>query len=83
MLSAERKVLKIGNSLGITFPAEFLRKLDLHQGDEIQIELENDRIVMKKSNKVDLPKGISKDFFDVFNETIEKYDETIKGLIDR
>jgi antitoxin MazE len=83
MVSAGRKVLKIGNSLGITFPAEFLRKLDLHQGDEIQIELENDRIVMKKSNKVDLPKGISKDFFDVFNETIEKYDETIKGLIDR
>ncbi|MCL6588031.1 MAG: AbrB/MazE/SpoVT family DNA-binding domain-containing protein [Anoxybacillus sp.] len=83
MLKAERKVLKIGNSLGVTFPAEFLQKLDLQHGDEIQLQLEDDRIVMKKSNKVDLPNGISKDFFDVLNETLEEYDETIKGLIER
>ncbi|ANB60455.1 putative addiction module antidote [Anoxybacillus voinovskiensis] len=83
MLHADRKVLKIGNSLGVTFPIEFLQKLDIHQGDEIQMELENNQIVIKKSNKVNLPKGISKDFFDVLNETIEEYDETIKGLIDR
>jgi len=83
MLKAERKVLKIGNSLGVTFPAEFLQKLDLQHGDEIQLQLEDDRIVMKKSNKVDLPNGISKDFFDVLNETLEEYDETIKGLIKR
>jgi antitoxin MazE len=83
MLSAERKVLKIGNSLGITFPMGFLNKLGIHQGDEIQMELEEDKIVIKKSKKVDLPKGISQDFFEVLNETLEEYDETIKGLIDR
>ncbi|WP_041638478.1 AbrB/MazE/SpoVT family DNA-binding domain-containing protein [Anoxybacillus flavithermus] len=83
MLYADRKVLKIGNSLGVTFPIEFLHKLDIHQGDEIQMELENNQIVIKKSNKVNLPKGISKDFFDVLNETLEEYDETIKGLVDR
>ncbi|MBB5354781.1 hypothetical protein HNR43_000740 [Anoxybacillus mongoliensis] len=47
------------------------------------MELENNQIVVKKSNKVNLPKGISKDFFDVLNETLEAYDETIKGLVDR
>ncbi|WP_183241396.1 AbrB/MazE/SpoVT family DNA-binding domain-containing protein [Anoxybacillus mongoliensis] len=83
MLHADRKVLKIGNSLGVTFPIEFLQKLDIHQRDEIQMELENNQIVVKKSNKVNLPKGISKDFFDVLNETLEAYDETIKGLVDR
>lgn len=83
MLSAERKVLKVGNSLGVTFPMEFLNKLGIHQGDEIQMELEEDKIVIKKSKKVDLPKGISRDFFEVLNETLEEYDETIKGLIDR
>ncbi|ASA97526.1 MAG: hypothetical protein KatS3mg080_0580 [Anoxybacillus sp.] len=83
MLSAERKVLKVGNSLGVTFPMEFLNKLGIHQGDEIQMELEEDKIVIKKSKKVDLPKGISQDFFEVLNETLEEYDETIKGLIDR
>ncbi|MGG3955496.1 AbrB/MazE/SpoVT family DNA-binding domain-containing protein [Bhargavaea massiliensis] len=83
MLSAERKVLKVGNSLGVTFPMEFLNKLGIHQGDEIQMELEEDKIVIRKSKKVDLPKGISQDFFEVLNETLEEYDETIKGLIDR
>lgn len=83
MLSTERKVLKVGNSLGVTFPMEFLNKLGIHQGDEIQMELEEDKIVIKKSKKVDLPKGISQDFFEVLNETLEEYDETIKGLIDR
>lgn len=83
MLYADRKVLKIGNSLGVTFPMEFLQKLDIHQGDEIQMELENNQIVIKKSNKVNLPNGISQDFFDVLNETLEAYDETIKGLVDR
>lgn len=83
MLSAERKVLKVGNSLGVTFPMEFLNKLGIHQGDEIQMELEEDKIVIKKSKTVDLPKGISQDFFEVLNETLEEYDETIKGLIDR
>ncbi|CUA80003.1 MULTISPECIES: AbrB/MazE/SpoVT family DNA-binding domain-containing protein [Anoxybacillus] len=83
MLHVERKVLKIGNSLGITFPSEFLQKLDIHQGDEIQMELEGNQIVIKKSNKVNLPKGISRDFFDVLDETLKEYDETIKGLVDR
>lgn len=83
MLYADRKVLKIGNSLGVTFPMEFLQKLDIHQGDEIQMELENNQIVIKKSNKVNLPNGISQDFFDVLNETLEAYDETIKRLVDR
>ncbi|EPZ37930.1 MULTISPECIES: AbrB/MazE/SpoVT family DNA-binding domain-containing protein [Anoxybacillus] len=83
MLHADRKVLKIGNSLGVTFPVEFLQKLDIHQGDEVQMEFKDNQIVIKKSNKVNLPEGISKDFFDVLNETLEEYDETIKGLVDR
>ncbi|KHF26752.1 SpoVT / AbrB like domain protein [Anoxybacillus sp. BCO1] len=81
MLHADRKVLKIGNSLGVTFPVEFLQKLDIHQGDEVQMEFKDNQIVIKKSNKVNLPEGISKDFFDVLNETLEEYDETIKGLL--
>jgi antitoxin MazE len=83
VLSAERKVLKIGNSLGVTFPVEFLNRLGIHQGDEIQMELEGDQIVIKKSKKVDLPKGISEDFFEILNETLEEYDKTIKGLVER
>lgn len=79
----ERKVTKIGNSLGITFPNEMLKRLNVSQGDEVIIEQADDEIIIRKNVKISLPKGISKDFFDVFNETLAEYDETIKGLRDR
>jgi antitoxin MazE len=43
------------------------------------MELEGDQIVIKK---VDLPKGISEDFFEILNETLEEYNKTIKGLVE-
>lgn len=80
---AERKITKIGNSLGVTFPIDLLNELDLNQGDEIRMEIEDDKIVIKRNNKVPLPNGISEDFFDVFHKNLKEYKETIDGLKDR
>lgn len=80
---ANRKITKIGNSYGITIPLEILEEVGLKQGDEIQLELENGVIQISKSRKVTLPQGISEDFFDIVKETMETYDQTLKGLIDR
>ena len=79
----ERKITKIGNSLGITFPADVLKQIEVSLGDQVNIELRNDEIVITKSKKVNLPKGISSDFFDVLNETITNYDTTLRRLKDR
>jgi antitoxin MazE len=79
----ERKVTKIGNSLGVTFPTELLKRLGLSQGDDVFIEEQGDAIVIRKSQKVQLPKGVSNDFFDILDKNMKQYDETIKGLVDR
>ncbi len=82
MSTKERRVTKIGNSLGITFPGEVLKKINISRGDEITIDVRGDEIILRKSRKIQLPQGISPDFFDVLNETMTEYDETIKGLRD-
>jgi antitoxin MazE len=80
----ERKVSKIGNSLGITM-TDALKQLGLKVGDTVQIDVrENDgEIVIKKVNKVTLPIGLNSDFLDTLSQVMEEYDETLKGLKDR
>ena len=80
---SERRITKIGNSLGVTFPSELLSQLDLNQGDEVTLVVENNSLIIRKSRKVNLPNGISEDFFDVVNESFENYGKTIKNLADR
>jgi len=80
---SERRITKIGNSLGVTFPSELLNQLDLNQGDEVTLVVENNSLIIRKSRKVNLPNGISEDFFDVVNESFENYGKTIKNLADR
>lgn len=42
----DRKVLRVGSSLGVIIPKDFAKELDLQAGDEIQIELCQDGIVL-------------------------------------
>lgn len=79
----ERKITKIGNSYGVTIPNDLLKKANIQYGDKIQLELVDATIQISKSKKVSLPDGISEDFFDIVQETMETYDQTISGLVDR
>ncbi|QKS72661.1 AbrB/MazE/SpoVT family DNA-binding domain-containing protein [Paenalkalicoccus suaedae] len=79
----ERKVTKIGNSLGVTFPADLLERLGVRQGDTVVMEEQDGALLIRKSQKVELPKGISPDFFDTLDANMTKYDQAIKGLVER
>lgn len=78
-----RKITQIGNSLGMTLSPEMLECLSVTKGEDIQVEMKEDELVIKKIKQVEYPAGISEDFFDVLNETVEKYDATLKELKDR
>lgn len=80
---AERKITKFGNSLGVTFPVDILTELNLNQGDEIRMEVEGEKIIIKRNNKIQLPDGISEDFFETFNKNVKAYKNTIEGLKNR
>jgi len=84
MVEMERKVSKFGNSLGITM-TDALKKIGLSQGDSVLIDVNQSmgEIIIRKSNKVALPNGISEDFMDTLSDVIEEYDQTLKSLKDR
>ncbi|NMB45970.1 MAG: AbrB/MazE/SpoVT family DNA-binding domain-containing protein [Firmicutes bacterium] len=63
MASVERKVSRIGNSVGVTLPPESLRRIGVKQGDEVTLQIKEEAIIVTKSRKVELPPGISPDFF--------------------
>ncbi|OXT15245.1 hypothetical protein B9K06_22300 [Bacillus sp. OG2] len=80
----ERKVTSVGNSLGVTFPAEVLDHLKLKKGDKIAFDLEDGSVKIQKARKApSLPKGIDAEFLEMMGEMIEEYDETFKGLAKR
>lgn len=79
----ERKVTKIGNSLGVTLPPEVLKHLGIVQGDEVCFDLGSDQVIIKKKANLQLPKGIDEEFLNQMSDMIREYDKTFKGLVDR
>ncbi len=77
-----RKVIAVGNSKGVSVPAEFLAKLDLAVGAEVDITLDekHDRIVIEPVRAKKYPKGIDRAFVAQVNEFIEQYRPALKEL---
>lgn len=53
-MSVIRKVVKVGNSLGITLPSELINEKKIKQGDPLSIELDShgDIVIKQISNEV-------------------------------
>lgn len=81
----ERKVTRIGNSLGVTMTEAF-KKLGIEHGDQVKIEIneQNGEIVIRKKRKhVEIPEGVDPTFFESLAKGMNEYDKTLKGLKDR
>lgn len=84
MVISERRITKIGNSLGLTLPTDALKAMHVEKGDEVQVELVGNQIIIKKVPKmIELPEGVPADFFDVLEEEMEAHHEALKGLVNR
>lgn len=51
-MSAEGKIRKIGNSLGVILPSYMLKKLRVGEGDTVVISIEDEEIKIKNSEAV-------------------------------
>ena len=80
MSSATQKIVKIGNSFGVTLPISFVRESGWKQGDEVTVESNGaEKMLLIK------PKGykkvkLSPEFFAWLDEISEEYEEAIKEL---
>lgn len=77
-----RKVCSIGNSQGVSIPAEVLEKLALSVGSEVDVKLdeESSRIIIEPVKKKKYPKGIDRKFVSQVSDFIEKYRPALKAL---
>jgi antitoxin MazE len=46
-------IQKWGNSLGLRLPSKFLKELNLHAGNAVNIDLDGEQIVIKKEYNLD------------------------------
>ncbi|WP_028777744.1 AbrB/MazE/SpoVT family DNA-binding domain-containing protein [Shimazuella kribbensis] len=81
----ERKVTKIGNSLGVTLPAEILKHLHVKQGDEVIFYLEEGKVSFKKRPAVNIEgfEDIDQEFLEGMKKLFDNYDDTLRNLVKR
>ncbi|OGW26527.1 MAG: hypothetical protein A2X59_00045 [Nitrospirae bacterium GWC2_42_7] len=77
-----RKICAIGNSRGVSLPADVLEKLHLAVGAEVTVELDEaqTKIIIEPVRKKKYPKGIDRKFVSQVNEFIEKYRPALDEL---
>lgn len=78
----QRKVLAVGNSKGVSIPAEYLARLELAVGSEVSITLDepHGRILIQPLRRPRTPKGLNRNFVNQVNEFIERYRPALEEL---
>ncbi len=78
----QRKLFAVGNSKGVSIPTEYLSKLELAVGSEVDVILDedHDRIVIEPVRTKRYPRGIDREFVAQVNEFIEQYRPALKEL---
>lgn len=78
-----RKITNIGNSLGVTLPTDFINSLNLSKGEHLDVFLEDDVIILKKTPPRPPSQEIDDDLLKLIFEEMEAHDEALKGLAKR
>ena len=75
-------MFSVGNSKEISIPADYLTKLDLAVGAEVDVTLDedHDRIVIEPVRKIKYPKSVDREFAAQVNDFIERYRPALKEL---
>ncbi|WP_047986562.1 AbrB/MazE/SpoVT family DNA-binding domain-containing protein [Ornithinibacillus californiensis] len=83
MSNYERKLTKVGNSYGITFPKEILKEAGITYGDTVKMELKDGKITLHKKEEIILPEGVDQEFMSVLTDVIKEHDVAFKGLVEK
>lgn len=76
----EQKIIRIGNSIGITLPKKITDKLGLKPGNKVNVEKDpsgDDIIISKSGNKAS---SITPGFLNVLNRVNKRYQKALQKL---
>ena len=77
----KQKIIKVGNSLAVTLPAEFVKEGNFAVGDEFIVEhnAKQKTLYMQSAKKQNKP-GLTPEFFEWLDEVAEEDKDLIKKL---
>jgi antitoxin MazE len=78
-----RKIGKLGNSLGISIPKEYVEEMNIQQGDVWEITKEGGQLVIKPIKETQTTIDVSPEVLRAFDRAIGRYDQAFKNLRDR
>ena len=78
MSKETRKVTQFGNSLGVGIPRKIVDSLNIRRGDEIEFEVKNDQIVLKRNSK--LEDQVDVEMLKMLQETFQDHNELFERL---
>jgi putative addiction module antidote len=77
----KQKIIKVGNSLAVTLPAEFVKEANIQAGEEFVVECNpsHKTVYMTQPKAKHNPK-LTPEFYDWLDEISTKYKDAIKEL---
>jgi antitoxin MazE len=77
-----RKVTRVGNSIGITIPNEFVQDQGIQPGDEYRV-IVNDQgdIILRRATRI--PENVRPEVLNLFAETFLEYEDVLRTLRDK
>lgn len=76
-MTVQRKIRKTGNSTVVSIPKEILERLNASEGDNLEFITEKNAITIQKK------KDSEQEILNISNEMFEKYDKTMRDLVNR
>ncbi|WP_202078484.1 AbrB/MazE/SpoVT family DNA-binding domain-containing protein [Caldalkalibacillus salinus] len=78
-----RKNFRVGAKSGFTLPIDLLERNGIKVGDQVEVTEKDGEISIRKVKQKPLSKGISPDFYETLERNSKRYDEALKGLVER
>ena len=77
-----RKIFRTGNSVVVSLPREALEYLDIHEGTEVEVNLdrENRQVILKPVEMPAAVPGVDEKFAHQVAEFIEQYRSALEAL---
>lgn len=81
---ALQKIIKVGNSVAVTLPAEYVKKKKIRPGDRVMVETADyaDMVLIRPKLSTDKI-TLTPEFFEWLEGISNKYEKTIKELAHR
>ena len=74
-MEVERKIRKVGNSLGVLLPSDMLKEIGVKDGDTVFVSVEDGEIKIRSNTKKDENDNFKKRVLKIIEEYMDEHDK--------